>query len=114
MFLSMAIFLRLVEAAAASFLDLRTAGILKTAESLLPPLGALSEAVMLWNPAKEAPPAPGAAKAEASARVSADRMPKEDCSRAAADCSWFSQLCKHDSNTSNNQVQSRTLNCMVH
>ena len=100
MFLSMAIFLRLVEAAA-SFLDLRTAGILKTAESLVPPLGALSEAVMLWNPAKEAPPAPGAAKAEASARVSADRMPKEDCSRAApaADCSWFSQLCNHDSNT---------------
>ena len=101
MFLPMAIFLRLVEADAASLLDLRTAGILKTAESsLAQPLGALSEAVMLWNPAKEAPPAPGAAKAEASARVSADRMPKEDCSRAApaadADCSWFSQLCKHD------------------
>ena len=53
--------------------------------------GALREAVMFWNPANDAPrvvaPPAAAAKVEASARVSADRMPKDDCSKAAADCS---------------------------
>ena len=58
--------------------------------------GALREAVMFWNPANDAPSVvapPAAAKVEASARVSADRMPKDDCSKAAtADCSWLSKL----------------------
>ena len=92
-------------AAMRPFLDLRAAaGILNTAESslvlLLIPVaaeeeGALREAVMFWNPANDAPNVvapPAAAKVEASARVSADRMPKDDCSKAAADCSWLSKL----------------------
>ena len=95
MFLSKAIFRRLVECA--SFLDFRAAGILNTAESLalltLVAEGAFSEAVMFWNPENDAPSVapPADVNAEASARVSADRMPNEDCSRAA-DCSWLSKL----------------------